>query len=132
MSIYDEVVAEMGPAPVNARKSDFISYIGYADGVKLGVFDSKVLARYKGAKVVEEKYDEDGYSAAKTAYNAYYKTVNTEYNIRLRADWPEVNDAVFAIVLEKAKETAGHDHCGLEDYLEEYVMFAVNIIAASR
>ena len=133
MSMYDTVKEELGAGPPYASRGSFSQHYGYAKGKSLGLFPTIDDAKAAGASTTEKHFDEDGYKAARDAYNLHQKAIADETMKRLRADYREVNDAVFDLAYGLAYER-GHD-AGLgevELYLSDYVEFAVKVIAASK
>ena len=132
MSTYDKVKAEFGAGPAYASRKDFTKIWGYRKGESLGLFDNTDDAAAKGATATEKYFDEEGYKTAVLAYSDHQKAIAAEWNKRVRAEYPEVNDAVFALAMGLADErghSAGYGE--VELYLTDYIDFAVKVIKAS-
>jgi hypothetical protein len=131
-SIYDAVTTEAQPAPAYVRRADYKKWYGYRGGENLGLFDSVSDAKAAGAVSTEEKFDQAGFDAAQAVYSAWSTKVGEEYSRRLRAEYPELNDAVYAIVYGQAWED-GHSagHSEVENYMIGYADMAQRIIAAA-
>jgi hypothetical protein len=133
MSIYDTVKAEIGDGPSYAARSDYTKYFGYAGGKSLGQFDSIADANKAGAKSTEKTFDEEGYRAADKAYRDHQGAIQTEWYNRVRAEYPEVNDAVFSAAYSLAYDRGHSSGYGeVELYISDYVEFAVKVIEASK
>ena len=132
MSIYDDVKAEFGAGPAYANKSDFTTVFGYKGGQVIGEFPNKADATAAGATVTESNFDDIAFRAAQTAYHDHQAKISAEWNARVRAQYPEVNDAVFALVSAKAWQD-GHSsgHGEVEIYTSDYVDFAMQVIEAA-
>jgi hypothetical protein len=132
MSIWDEVKAEYGEGPEYPPKANFRSYIGYAGGKCVGTFPTRTDANASGAKVVEEVFDADGYEAARQAYQERRIAAEAAWYKRVRAEYPEVNNATYSIIYARAwGEGHGAGYGEVEIYILEYVQFAQDIIKAS-
>ena len=133
MSIYDDIKAEMGDAPKYPSKSDFTRVFGYAAGKPIGDFSSKSEAVAAGAKSTETVVDEAGFKAARDAFGEHNAAISKAWYAAVRAEHPEVSDEVFAKVHAMAYERGHSSGYGeVEIYIDEYVDFANDIIAASK
>jgi hypothetical protein len=130
MSIYDEIKATK-VVPPYAHRAAFTKYHGYAKGVHLGLFDHVDDAKAAGATVTEKTFDEEGYKATQDTYVAFSHELAAEWYAKVRAEHPEVNDKVFAIIQDEAYDrghSAGYDE--VESYIDSYAELALKIIKA--
>jgi hypothetical protein len=129
---YDDVLKEAGEAPPYVSKKDFTTVWGYAGGKVLGSFPDREAAIKAGAITTDKTTDEEKYSAAQEVYRKFHADVQTEWMKRMRADHPEVNDAVFDIAYSEAYDR-GHSagYTEVENYIGDYVSLAVRFIEAA-
>lgn len=133
MSIYDQVVADMGIGPKYTSRKDYTKYFGYAAGNVIGKFDSTDEAKKAGAATTEKVFDKDAYDAANDAYRAHNTNIMQEWTRRLKVEHSEVNEATFNILYAAAYDDS-HSY-GLhevEQKLGDYVELANKIIAAQE
>jgi hypothetical protein len=132
MSIYEDIKTAAGAAPAYPHKNEFTSVFGYAYGQSIGSFPNKAAAEKAGAKTTEAAFDAPAFDAAKALYDAHYSAILTEWKARVRAEYPEINDKVFALIDGLAYEdghSAGYHE--VELYIDKYAEFAKAVIAAA-
>jgi len=129
---YDDVLREAGPVPPFAFKKDFTTVWGYAGGKVLGSFPDREAAIKAGAITTDKTVDEEKLAAAETTYRKFLTDVQTEWMKRMRADYPEVNDAVFDLAYNAAYER-GHSsgYTEVENYIGDYVRLAIKFVEAA-
>lgn len=129
---YDDVVKEAGEAPAYPHKTQFTTVWGYSGGKVLGSFPSRDEAVKAGAKTTDKTTDEEKYAAAQAVYRKFHSDIHAEWMKRMRADYPEVNDAVFDIAYSEAYDR-GHSSgfTEVENYIGEYVRLAVRFVKAA-
>lgn len=132
-TIYDAVKAELGEGPAYASRNDFTSYHGYAGGRVIGKFDTKTAAIDAGAATTEKTFDDEGFMAARAAYQAHQTKVQEAWIARLKAENPDISDEVFNLVYAEAYErghSAGYGE--VELYLDDGLDLARKIIATVK
>lgn len=129
MSIYSDVLKEIGEtAPYPSRK-DFTKFHGYARGNPIGMFGSVKEAKEAGAISTEQTFDEEGYGAAKAAYAADQKKVVDTWYARVRAEYSDLTDTVFSLVHRNAYEDGHSSGYGeVEIYIDKYADFAREVL----
>lgn len=133
MSIYETVKDELGSGPPYASRPSFTKHYGYAKGESLGLFATIDDAKTAGATTTEKHFDTDAFDAARFAYATHQQAIMDEWMKRLRAEYPEVNAAVFDLAYSLAYDrghSAGYGE--VELYLSDYIDFAVQVIAKSK
>lgn len=130
--IYDNIKAELGDGPPYPNRITFTTYYGYKTGVVIGQFATAQEALAAGATTTEKSLDEKAFRAANNAYRLHQQRLGEAFYARLRAEHPDLSDAVFALVYGKAYED-GHS-AGFQEvelYVNTIADFACQIMAAA-
>lgn len=121
MTIYSQILADLGPAPGYPQKT--YGFRAYKDGVCQEFSDRKSAELF--SNLVEKfQTNVEYYNSMMTEYSNYHNQVSERWHREIRAEFCELSDAQYNVLYNKAYDdgnSAGYDEIAM--YMEEYAHF---------